>query len=96
MNYLLKETLLTSPVITEINFKEEISTEEVDSKEIDSMEGISEEIHFKVTPLEVIIIEEITGINRQDPIRIEVVTTGEETIFSIGVLILVENNHRLP
>ena len=63
--------------------------------EVDSMEVISAEIHFKVIPIVEITIEEITETHERELTHIEIIITlVEETTFSTGVVILVENNHQ--
>ena len=107
MMRLCKEVLQTSMKEGVLITIERTLTEEMDSKKIDSMEVISEEIHFKVTLIEVIPMEEITieeitiepimTLNERDTTHIEIlITQVEKTTFLIRVLILVENNHRLP
>ena len=108
MMRLCKEVLQTSMKEGVLITIERTLTEEMDSKEVDSMVVISEEIHFKVTlieviPIEGITIEEIplegtTITNERDQtlIEIPIIQEREEIISSIGVVILVENNHRLP
>ena len=97
MKSLLNEIFPISPVEVELISIEEVSTEGVDSKEIDSMEVISAEIHSEVIPIVEVTIEETMEINERDQTLIEIPIMREvETTFSIGVVILVENNHRLP
>ena len=63
--------------------------------EIGSMEVISAEIHFKVIPIVEITIEEITETHERELTHIEIIITlVEETTFSTGVAILVENNRQ--
>ena len=59
------------------------------------MEVISAEIHFKVIPMVEVTIEEITETHEGELTHIEIIITlVEEKTFSIGVVILVENNHQ--